>query len=373
MKRWGSVLAVIGVLLVSGVARADWPVVTWATSNPATTVMTQGPLSRTWSWTCDDPGDHFPLELRCQVYDVTAGALDSGKEVKLSDKVCATASKDPVKVTHTYTVPSPQKDHRYMYVARCLDAKKYETTGTALFWYDLTPPTSKIHSGPPKKSAAPQVTFVFSCDDNSFGYKTAPPIFSAACDNYTKVIDVDSGALAKPLSMSGQSTSSGQKITLNYTFVSPGNYRFETYAKDQAGNKGQVQLWTWGVSGPDGGPPDAAVLFDAGPTADMAKPDTLQASDTASGGPDSAPQDMAGEAKDHPMDRGAMDQSAGDNSGSGTDSGQTDSGGQGHLDGSDTGCDCRTSEHGGPTTPTGHGLLLLGLLLLLWRRNSGAY
>ena len=66
------------LILLCGSAWADSPQVTWATSNPAVKVFTKGPLPRTWTWTCDDPGDHFPLELRCQVYDITKGPMDRG-------------------------------------------------------------------------------------------------------------------------------------------------------------------------------------------------------------------------------------------------------------------------------------------------------
>jgi len=348
------------MLLWAGGALAKSPLVTWASTNPQVSIFSRGNMTRALTWTCDDPNDDFPLELRCEVYDITKGGYGSGKEVKLSDTVCGKGSKDPIKVTHTYKVASLVKDHRYQYVARCKDAKKYDSMTSLLFWYDLTAPVSTIHSGPPKTSSSSSVTFVVSCTDNSFSYKTPPPTFGQACDNYTSVIDTATGSLAKPLSMSGSSTTNGMKITIKYTYLAPGSYRFETYAKDRAGNKGAVKIWTWGVAGPDGGPPDAAVLVDHGPQPDKGSPpDAAQVADKAGAGPDVSAPDVIGDRLT------AGDKAAKADTGAGADQGAGDAGAQEEEGGHETGCDCQAG--GGAGSLPWSGALLL--LLFLVRRN----
>ena len=372
------VALVLAMLLPASPAAADSPLVTWDSANPQVSIFTRGNVTRALTWTCDDPNDDFPLELRCEVYDITLGPHGSGKEVKLSDTVCGKGSKDPIQVPHTYQVASAQKDHRYMYVARCRDAKKYDSMASILFWYDLTLPSSVIHSGPPKKSSSSTVTFVVSCADNSFSYKTPPPTFGAACDNYTSVTNTDTGVLAKPLSMSGSSTSAGMKITIAYTYLPPGNYRFETYAKDQAGNKGLSQFWTWGVAGPDGGPPDAAVLVDHGPPPDKATPDLAAAADKAGVGHDGSGQDGPGQdgpgqdgpGQDMNWDAAAAGEGgAGKDLKAGADKGHADAGAQDEGAGHETGCDCRAGG-GAASSPALLGVLALLLAASRRRRNG---
>jgi len=351
------------MLLLPAVAAAKPPVVTMASGNKSMSMFDRQPLSRTWSWTCDDPDDNFPLQLRCLVYDVTKGTVGTGKEVKLSDTLCGSGSKDPIKVTHTYTVAAPKADHRYSYVAVCQDGKKFVTSAGPLFWYDVTAPSSIIHSGPPKVSYSSKVTFEVSCQDNSFGLTTAPKVPFVRCFNYTRVINTDTGQLEKPLSMPAYSTSSGMKIKQVYTYMAPGNYRFETYAKDEAGNMGLVKEWVWGIAWPDGGAPDAAVLVDTGPP----KPDSKQAA------PDKAlAADLAAPADQNAG--GGPDQNAGPKldgvsvgeAGPGADLLGGDFGG-GDLDGRDSGCDCRV----GRPRALGDGLMFALMLLgvMLWRRG----
>jgi len=86
---------VCGVVMVgSAMARADAPQITWEAGNPGVPVHTGGPLARTWTWHCDDPGDDFPLQQRCRVIDTTLGVPGSGPDVTLVDADCGTVNAD---------------------------------------------------------------------------------------------------------------------------------------------------------------------------------------------------------------------------------------------------------------------------------------
>ena len=298
--------------------------------------------------------------------------MGTGKEVKLTDVLCATATKDPAKVTYTYNVASPKADHRYTYVALCKDAKKYEVSAGPLFWYDITTPSSTIHSGPPKVSSNSTVSFSISCQDNSFSLSTAPKVPFVRCFNWTRVVNTDTNALAKPLSMPASSSSSGMKVNQTYYFMAPGNYRFETYAVDEAGNIGAVKVWVWGISGPDGGVPDAAVLVDGGASADLlaaADVKAVQVDAKAAAADLATPVDKhaAGDVVTASKDQTGHDKGAGKKDfaslgevGPGPDLQGGDLAGVG-LVGSETGCDCRVD--GGEEGAPAETLLLLALAL----------
>ncbi len=253
-----SMIIWVAIALLPAAAGAN-PKITFNAANKGINPFTKGPLTRTWKWTCSDTAKVFPLKARCRVYDVTKGNLGSGKEVKLSDVPCGTSYKNPLKVTYTYKVPGAKGDHRYAYVAHCVDAKDCGGETGELFWYDITPPVSTIHSGPAKGSSPSTATFTVSCTDNSFSLKTPPPAPLFGCGNYVRLVDTDTNLVVKPTSMIGISTYPHRKFKVTYTGLPKGNYRFDTQADDDAGNVGQTKSWSFGP-----GKLDAGVKQDSG-------------------------------------------------------------------------------------------------------------
>ena len=404
-----SLIITIGasLLLSSTVSAKPLISITFDSKNPAIDTFTKGPVARTWSWTCKGTDITPPLKLRCQVYDVTTGV---GTATLLSDKDCGTFNSTQATVTHTYDVASPKADHRYMYTAYCTDSASCGGNGGEVFWYDVTPPVSKIHSGPPKVSNSADVKFVVSCTDNSFLLTTPPLATPSGCANNFRLVNTDTNVVVKPWSY-GVSTTNGAKLNVNYGKLPPGNYRFETYAEDHAGNLGVKEVWTWGISGPDMGVPDAAPQPDsavATPDSAVATPDTgagkqdtgagkldtgagKDAGDTyeagsgnkdgggkteaVSGTGDSGDKLEAGSGTGDSGDKleaGSGNKDAGDtyeagsakNDGGGAKLDQGKSGG----DGADSGCDCRAFGSGAPQN-AGLLVILLGLGLALRRRR----
>ncbi len=347
----------VGIAILLPATAGAAPTITFDPFNPSIDYFTKGPVARTWKWTCSDPAKVFPLSLRCQVYDITNGIPGTGKAVKISDVACGSGSANPVKVTYKYNVASPKADHRYMYVAQCHDSKKCGGIAGDPFWYDITPPVSTIHSGPPKVSSSSTVTFKVSCNDNSFKLTTAPLAPLTGCANYTKLVNTDTNMVIKPTTMSGVFFFNYKEITVIYTGLTPGAYRFETYAEDEAGNVGKIKDWAWGSPKLDSGvKKDTGTKKDSGGKKDTgAKLDTGGKKDT---GTKKDSKDTANEAGVNFDSNGGSGDGQADEAGSGKGK---DGGGGGNTDVAG-GCDCRTAAGGAPHA-TLMLLLLLGLVL----------
>ncbi|MBN1773713.1 MAG: thrombospondin type 3 repeat-containing protein, partial [Deltaproteobacteria bacterium] len=254
-RRIAAFLAASALLLAAAPARAEYPTVTWDPANPAVYVHSTDPLARTWSWTCDDPSDQWPLQQRCLVYDVTAGEPGSGLEVVVVDADCGTAASDPSTVTYTYDVTGAAliTDHRYAYAAYCRDSAGYSYMSWRWFWYDAAPPTTTITASPSSPHAARSADFAFTCDDTSFRYAWGTSGYVAYCRLFCALFDDVTGAaihVAAPCAVP-RVESAATVATQTYTGLVDGRYRFEVYGRDALGLTGTAASHVFTVELPD--------------------------------------------------------------------------------------------------------------------------
>ncbi|MFH2008769.1 MAG: thrombospondin type 3 repeat-containing protein, partial [bacterium] len=258
--RPGLACLTLAALLWGGSTRADSPQITWEPTNPGISVHTAGPaLDRLWTWHCDDPGNNFPLSQRCRVIDTTLGAPGSGQEVTLADADCGVVNSDPTTVTYTYDVAVPQSDHRYYYQAYCLDGIGFSWWSAWYFWYDVTPPSTWITTGPPATSPASSAAFDFQCDDLSFGYDFGTSSYEARCFLRCTLFNDTTNTVVVPEQPCdiADVTSAATVASNAYSGLGPGVYRFEVYGRDGAGNESTVETWVWEITDTDGdGIPD---------------------------------------------------------------------------------------------------------------------
>jgi MYXO-CTERM domain-containing protein len=273
--RWVAALLVVSVL-APAVARADYPTITWDAGNAGVYVQTNGPLTRTWTWSCNDGSDLFPLTQRCRVYDFTAGALGSGLDVLVTDADCGTASSDPTSVTYTYDVTGAalQTDHKYAYAAYCRDNGGWSMTSWVWFWYDDSPPTVIIVAGPSDPSPLHTASFAFTVDDAAYhydygGYSYQPRshLFCALFDDVTNAA-LHASAACDVGFVEDETT----QATQAYASLGNGRYRFEVYATDGANVTGPKATFVWTVALPDAdgdGVPDEVDNCPGVPNADQ--------------------------------------------------------------------------------------------------------
>lgn len=264
-------LAVAAAVATAGPARADvFPDVTWDAGNDGVPVQTKQPVARTWTWSCDDPNDDWPLTQRCQVYDTTAGGIGSGAEVKLSDADCGTAPTDPTTVTFPYDVPTPQAGRRYSYVARCVDSTGYSFARSRWFFFDDVPPTPHIATAPPSPTAQANALFALTCDENAYAFDFGPDIaYQPKCYLFCTVYNDTTGQVVRPTQACGTLTDATSQSTYGAGGLPSGTYRLEVYANDSVTNTSApvTHTWTVDVTPPDtniaSGPPDPAASQDA--------------------------------------------------------------------------------------------------------------
>ena len=246
---------------------------------------------RTWSWSCDDPNDEFPLTQRCQVWDTcslggpcSANVASPSPFVTLIDDTdCGTATSDPTTVTHDFDVPAGNylADHRYFYTARCDDADGNACLVSFPFWYDTTAPIVAIDGltipAPPPSSGtttASAAHFEFHCTDNSkdYDFLGAPdPVATATCSLFRDDALVLEEECETNLSVDGTENGS-----VDYAALEPGVYRFEVTCTDAAidfdaagivnpGNESDPATWSWTVETAST-PLGSYLLFKARPT-----------------------------------------------------------------------------------------------------------
>jgi MYXO-CTERM domain-containing protein len=248
-------------LLVPGVVFAEYPVITWSPTNPYVPLHTAGPVARTWSWSCDDPSNEWPLTQRCRVYDITAGDPRSGLAVTLQDADCGVAATDPTSVTFAYNVASPPDlltDHRYAYAAYCRDSSTspgpYSYMSWYWFWYDASPPSVAIASGPSYPSGSRTADFQFTCNDTSFAYNFGTSGYVPRCYLRCTLVDNGTGLVIAPerpcatASVTDATTLAAQ----SYTSLINGTYRFEVFGTDSVGLVSTVARHVFTVVLPDG-------------------------------------------------------------------------------------------------------------------------
>ncbi len=264
-------LAAGGVLVGDGAARADvYPDVTWDAGNAGIPVQAKQPIARTWSWSCDDPNDDWPLTHRCQVYDTTAGGIGSGAEVLVSDADCGTAPTDPTNVTFAYDVPNPIAGRRYSYVARCVDATGYSFARSRWFFFDDVPPTPHVVAAPPSPTAQPSAQFALTCDENAYTFDFGAGLtYDPKCYLFCAVVDDTTGQTVRPTAACGTLTDATSESTYAVSGLPSGTYRFEVYANDSVTNTSTTvsHVWTVDVTPPkaaiEAGPPALAASLDA--------------------------------------------------------------------------------------------------------------
>ena len=191
------------LLMLSMTAFADIPVVTWDPANLPLILHTSDPLTRDWSWSCDDPSDEWPLTQRCQVIDVTDGKIGTGLEQYLVDDDCGEFASEPTFANFTYDVPLPIAGYEYLYTARCKDSGLGLTSTvkqSVAFVYDPIPPVATIVSGPADGTAT-AVHFDSVCDDGSFTYdfESWNPGHQTPCYMACQLFDNDDNSVVRPL------------------------------------------------------------------------------------------------------------------------------------------------------------------------------
>ncbi|MBI5478724.1 MAG: hypothetical protein HY906_07715, partial [Deltaproteobacteria bacterium] len=241
--------------LAPAAARADFPTIAWDAGNPSIYILSTDPLARTWTWTCDDPGNVFPLTERCRVYDLTAGNIGTGLEVLLTDADCGTASSDPSSVTYTYDVTGPalQTDHKYAYAAYCRDGGGWSFLTWQWFWYDASPPTVAIASGPSDPSPLHTANFGFTCHDTAYHYDYGGTGYKPRCHLFCALYDDVTGT-ALHITNACDVSFVDDEVTVAtqaYTGLGNGRYRFEVYARDGVNLMGPATSVVFTVALPD--------------------------------------------------------------------------------------------------------------------------
>ncbi|MBI5486598.1 MAG: thrombospondin type 3 repeat-containing protein [Deltaproteobacteria bacterium] len=261
MKPRAWIPASLVVLSLSAPAAAEYPNITWNPANPSIWVHNNGPVLRTWSWSCDDPSNEFPLYQRCRVYDITLGDPRSGLAVMLQDADCGTVSADPTSVTFTYDVADPPDlltDHRYAYAAFCRDSSTSPGTYSYMswywFWYDDSPPAVAVVTGPADPSASRDAAFEFTCDDASFGYDFGSSSYAARCTLRCTLLNDATGAVvaAERPCTTASVTDAATLATHSYAGLNNGRYRFEVFGTDGVGLRSPTARHVWTIDLPDG-------------------------------------------------------------------------------------------------------------------------
>ena len=240
------------LLLLSTLAWADSPDISWDVANPPVYLQNDLPLDRNWNWSCDDPSDDWPLEQRCQVYDVTAGDIGSGAEVLLVDDDCGIAASDPTAVNYTYDVPLAVSGKRYYYTAQCRDSGGYTRRSSYWFFHDSSPPAVTITGGPADGTST-AAHFDTTCADDAFhfDYAGAGSGYQAPCYLYCALFDDVGGGTIRSLQscddfvLYDDTTPSGHDIT----GLAPNRYRFEVYGVDGVSLQSPTASWVWEAVG----------------------------------------------------------------------------------------------------------------------------
>lgn len=263
----GLALVLLGAMAFT--AHAEYPSVTWAPNNTAVYAHTNGDVSRTWEWNCDDLSDEFPLTQRCRVYDFTAGNLNSGLEALLVDADCGTSNNDPTTVNYSYDVPAADLTggHRYAYAAYCRDSStnpsSYAFTLWRWFWFDDVAPIVTIADGPSTTTPNTSTTAAFqmNCTEDSYNYDFGAIDYDAWCEHWCALYDEDSGAVLKAATKCdvAQVSDTTSLASQTYNNLTKGNYRFEVYARDRVGNTGETQTHVFEVDPPDNTAPDTEI------------------------------------------------------------------------------------------------------------------
>jgi hypothetical protein len=253
---WVAVLLLAAATLGPAVARADYPTITWDAGNTGVFIQNNGPLARTWSWSCDDGSNLFPLTQRCRVYDFTAGGLGSGLELLLVDADCGTAGSDPTAVTYGYDVPgaSLHTDHEYAYAAYCRDSGGWSMTSWLWFWYDNSPPAVLIVTSPSNPSPLHTAAFSFTVDDTAYHYDYNGSSYRPRTHLYCALYDDVTGTVLHAAAACdvGFVEDETTPATQSYSGLGNGRYRFEVYGRDGASITGPTTSVVFTVALPDG-------------------------------------------------------------------------------------------------------------------------